>query len=101
MRDPILEMGGITAKHDKAPDGVLLPNNKDSWERADIDPKDGPAGSAASPDQGQGNGAGGTDSALKNDIRQDTIGEILQRFSNDELIEKLEAIAARIEAASN
>lgn len=99
MRDPILEMGGITAKHDKAPDGVLLPNNKDSWERADIDPSDEPATTAASPDQGQSNGGGGTDSTLNNDTRQDTIGEMLKRFSNEEFLARLEAVAERIEAA--
>src|SRR5690606_32618220 len=71
MRDPILEMGGITAKHEKAPENVLLPNNSDSWERADIDPSDDPGAGkqAASPDQGVSNSSGGTDSALSNDMR--------------------------------
>lgn len=55
------------------PVGVLLPNNKASWERNDIDPNGGPAGSAppttAAPDQGQSNKTGGQSSS-GNDINK-------------------------------
>lgn len=103
MREPILKMGGIKAIHDTAPDNVLLPNNSDSWERNDIDPSGDPAGApaqAASPDQGQSNGGGGTDSGAKNDLRDDTIGEMLKRFSDEEFISRLESLAERMEAVS-
>lgn len=97
MRGPILDAGGITPIHNSAPEGVLLPNNKDSWERADIDPKDGPATTAASPDQGVANGSGGASSTDRNDLRTDNLGEMLNSFVNEALLERLESVADRLE----
>ena len=62
------------------PDGVLLPNNKASWERADIDPKDAPGTGTSSttqttPGQGQATGAGRRPPA--GDMRSDAITEAL------------------------
>lgn len=101
MRGPVLEAGGITPIHDTAPEGVLLPNNRESWERADIDPKEDPNGvppTAASPNQGQNLGTAQS-STDKNDLRNDALGEMLKRFSNDEFLEKVENLVQRIEAA--
>jgi hypothetical protein len=56
-----------------APDGVLLPNNKDSLERRDID-TDGSAvapGAGAAPGQGQSTGTG--DTGTNNDQRTDNV----------------------------
>lgn len=75
----------------KVPTGVLLPNNKASWERADIDPKDGPGSGTATttqttPGQGKSTGAGKTPSA--GDMRTDGIGEMLAVVDRlDKLIE--------------
>lgn len=99
-RPEVLKVAGLTSRHKEAPEGVLLPNNKDSWERADIDPKDGPATSATSPDQGVSNGSGGMSSTDKNDQRTDKIGEMLNQFRDAEFLEKLESLAERIEAAT-
>jgi hypothetical protein len=58
------------------PDGVLIPNNEYSAQRADIDmdvaAMDDSMPTVASPDQGQDNGTGSLD-ALGMDLRDDTI----------------------------
>lgn len=56
------------------PEGVLVPNNANSWERSDIDPKEAPGATAnagAAPGQGQSTGTG--DIGTNNDQRSDTI----------------------------
>jgi hypothetical protein len=60
------------------PDGVLIPNNQNSWARNDIDPKEDPKGGsgsggpqAAAPTQGRGQSAGGS-SERPTDLRNDT-----------------------------
>lgn len=77
IRPVIARSTGIQLLHDEAPEGVLLPNNEDSWQRADIDPKEAPGGSTpettASPDQGRSNASGGQDDSQKKDLRRDTI----------------------------
>jgi hypothetical protein len=72
----------------KVPDGVMLPNNVNSWERTDVDPsatmqasiKGGKptqsqttpsTSSTPAPDQGKSNGTGGQGSP--NDLRKDTV----------------------------
>ena len=75
IRPEMATRANITLKHTTPPEGVLLPNNKESWERGDIDPKEDPANAAAPPDQGQSNGGGGTDSGLANDNRDDQISK--------------------------
>lgn len=54
---------------------------------------------AASPDQGRNSPAGGADSGSLNDQRSDGISEAMERFRQEEFLERLEAVAARIEAA--
>lgn len=104
MRDEFLALLKIPAKHGKAPEGVLLPNNRDSWERSDIDPAKGPytPGSgtqAASPDQGRSNGTGGADSQSKSDLRSDKVSESLRSMQVEEMreiAERFEAILAQL-----
>lgn len=54
------------------PEGVLIPNNRESWERSDIDPKESPNSNTGSPDQGRSNGVGGMSTRDAAD-RDDTI----------------------------
>ena len=73
MRTRTLEVSGIVPLHEAPPTGFMLPNNEESLSRKDIDadseaPVDNTPVTAASPDQGRGNGAGGVDSTLNNDI---------------------------------
>lgn len=56
---------------------------------------------AASPDQGRNSPAGGADSGSLNDQRSDGISEAMERFRQEEFLERLEAVAERIEAAKN
>lgn len=55
------------------PEGVLLPNNEDSWERNDIDPSDNPASAAAGANPGQGQSTGAGDAPGNNTGRDDTV----------------------------
>lgn len=73
LRPVMAYLAGLTLLEDTYPEGYLQPNNEASWERSDIDPKDGPSGGGTSPGQGQSTGDGGTDSALTNDNRDDQI----------------------------
>ncbi len=100
VRPRFMEIANISARHDSAPENVLQPNNSDSWERSDIDPSDDPTTSTASPDQGQSNGTGGTDSGLANDERTDNIGEAVNRMANLEILEKMESLVSRMEELS-
>ena len=52
------------------PDGLLIPNNRDSLARRDIDKDGAPTGSAASPTQGRASGDGG---GAPRDTRDDTL----------------------------
>lgn len=98
--------------HDEAPDGVLLPNNRHSWERSDIDPKEGPSNAAAgngpevktstaSATQGRSTGAGNSGD---HDLRDDVISDSLMAQANimmlhsemDELKALIENIATDV-----
>lgn len=96
IRPRILEVAGIASLHDEAPDGILLPNNKESWERSDIDPKDGPSTSTGSPDQGVSNGTGGTDSALKNDQRE-SMNSLVSTIQSHTFLDELRSLVERLE----
>lgn len=98
VRPRFMEIANISALHDSPPENVLQPNNSDSWERSDIDPSDDPATSTGSPDQGQSNGSGGTDSGLANDQRSDNVSEAISRMANEATVEKLEALVVRMES---
>lgn len=41
-RETLANLAHLPLKHDDVPEGYLLPNNENSWARADIDPKDAP-----------------------------------------------------------
>lgn len=100
IRAAMAEITGITMMHDGAPEGVLLPNNADSWERGDIDPKEDPnavPATSASPDQGKSNGSGGSDDATKKDNRSDKIStEFLKGMENSEVLDKLNEVMAML-----
>lgn len=82
FRPWLINRTGITMRHGKAPDGVMLPNNLSSLPRKDVD-KDGQGGvtstgattgsTTASPGQGQSTGNGGAGSTAANDLRTDTV----------------------------
>lgn len=95
LRNPFAEVAGINLLFDTPPEGVLLPNNAASWERADIDPKEQPKTSGASPDQGKSNGSGGASDASKKDTRTDKISNemtVSDKFAMIELLERFEKL---------
>jgi hypothetical protein len=103
-RPSMLKSANIQSLHPKAPDGVMLPNNEKSWARNDIDPKDDPGkvpATAASPDQGKGNGSGGTPGDVKNDNRTDTISQSLKRMQDTDFLAELRELVERLETAKS
>lgn len=102
VRPRFLEVANLVSHNDESPEGVLIPNNENSLARRDID-GDGAVTTTASPDQGQSGDIPGTaaDSTIKNDQRTDNIGEAINRMANMEMIEKMESLVARMEAATN
>lgn len=95
-RPKVLELMEIRPTQEKAPDGVLLPNNKDSWERADIDPNSSPA--SPNPTQGVNTGAG-KDTTNANDIRTEQLRvaeNLRHEMAMQELAERIEAAIAQI-----
>lgn len=100
-RPEMLKVANMTPTETSAPENVLLPNNSDSWERADIDPKDGPATSTGSPDQGVSNGSGGTPGDAKNDLRTDGVSEALRQMQNNDFLTELRDLVERMESATS
>jgi len=72
---------GVDETHVTIPDGVLLPNNRESWERSDIDPKDGPASSMSTSSPGQGQSTAAGDTNLGGDIQNRGIGEMRRQLA--------------------
>lgn len=89
------------------PDGVLIPNNKESWERNDIDPKDGPAGSAAAQTSavgkpnatpaGQGQKSATGKGTNANDIRTEGLSGALAAVDKLDSAERLASIMERMD----
>lgn len=102
VRPRMLEVANLTSRHQKAPEGVLVPNNENSLARQDID-ADGTPATTASPDQGQSGDISGTaaDSTVKNDQRTDGISEAINRMANMEALDRFEELVMRMEAATN
>lgn len=50
IRQPLADLANITLLHESPPEGFMLPNNKDSWQRSDIDPKEDPNASEVATD---------------------------------------------------
>lgn len=99
IRPRMAQAANITLTKDSAPAGILLPNNEKSLPRKDIDTEGSSTGTqAASPDQGRSNGAGNADSALGNDERTDTIGEMLRQAQREDFLERFEGLVQRAEA---
>lgn len=92
-RSNILDILDVAPLHDKAPEGVMLPNNTASLPRKDVDTDMNTQ--AASPDQGRGNDTGGNDVGA-NDMRTDILSNALTQMRMDEmreLVERFEATA--------
>lgn len=76
IRPEFAQVGGITLKHEKEPEGYLLPNNEKSLKRKDIDTDSSePTKTASNPNQGKSDGTGGQGSTAANDQRSDTISK--------------------------
>lgn len=93
IRPRMLQVGGVASLKDKAPTGVMLPNNEKSLNRRDVD-TDGSGGSsdgtgvastAKSPDQGKRNGTGGVSDSTAKDLR------------NEQLHDKVDHLQAQLE----
>lgn len=86
IRPRMIEVAGVSPLQDKAPTGVMLPNNEKSLNRRDID-ADGEGGSsnsstgvsstASSPDQGSRNGTGGVSDSTAKDLRNEAALELI------------------------
>lgn len=102
-RPRYLEVANMASKHDESPEGVLLPNNEKSLARKDIDlDGQGATTTTASPDQGQSGDIAGTaaDSTIKNDTRTDLVGESINRMANMEMLDRIQELVERMEAAT-
>lgn len=104
MRPEILNLLKIPSRNDKAPEGVMLPNNINSAARTDVDPNgatytgpdaNGPKKMAPSPDQGRSNGIP-TDSGQRNDLRSDVLSNALAAVQLDEMRELVERFEAAV-----
>lgn len=105
IRPALARVAGIELLHEGPPEGVMYPNNTESWERADIDPKEDPNGSvsAASPDQGKSNGTGGASDSSKKDMRRDTISaeNAAMKLTIVEQSERMERIEEMLQHLTN
>lgn len=98
-RPRMLEIGGIAPTHDKAPTGVMMPNNEKSLNRSDVD-TDSTGGSsstsvastAKSPDQGKTNGTGGVSDSSAKDLRNEQMAQDIV-----DLKEQIQALAYFLE----
>jgi hypothetical protein len=110
IRPRVLAIAGMESKNDKAPEGVLLPNNSFSEERTDIDPN----GAAYSgPDANRGNPANGgsfvatqgsndqfgANAGQVGDMRRDVLANSLRALQETDFLDKFEALVARMEHA--
>lgn len=102
LRPLVLTQLGTEGLHDKAPAGILIPNNEFSEPRNDIDPGGsayaGPDSNAknspnfaSSPGQGQGNGTQGGQGSV-NDQRTDVLANAMAALQLDELRELVERL---------
>lgn len=70
IRPRAAELAHIELLSDTAPDGVMIPNNENSWARSDVDPKENPSGEvhadgSTAMSSGQGRPAKGVPGAKK------------------------------------
>jgi len=98
IRPRMLEVGGITPLHAKAPTGIMLPNNEKSLNRGDVDNDSTPTSSssggsvpstAKSPDQGSKNGTGGVSDSAAKDLRNEA--------AMNALMDRLEEVSRQLE----
>lgn len=101
LRPKILEVNGLPSLHTAPPEGVMYANNANSLARKDIDLDTKPTPSGGDLVASQGNATaftqGGSDNTA--DLRTDnTIGEMLKAVANEQMLERMEALMARMEA---
>lgn len=104
-RPRMLAIGGITPTREKAPTGVMTPNNEKSLNRGDID-NDGSGGAnggtsvastASSPDQGTRNGTGGVSDSVAKDLRNEAlVSEMFEALK--EVSKQVETLALMVES---
>ena len=103
-RPRMLAIGGIIPTKDKAPTGVMLPNNEKSLNRSDVD-SDSSGGSsvsgvsptAKSPDQGKRNGTGGVSDSTAKDLRNEAlVTALLERL--EQVSHQVETLALMVES---
>lgn len=93
FRPRLLDLIDVQPKRDKAPEGVMLPNNSNSLNRRDVD-NDGAGGSSgAGTTQGNNSAAGAGLNA--NDLRSDTLANSAKRLEDDELRSMLRELLDR------
>lgn len=100
IRPRMLEVGGIANLKDKAPTGVMLPNNEKSLNRKDVDTDSSAsstgsssvASTASSPDQGTTNGTGGVSDSAAKDLRNEQMAQDIV-----DLKEQIQALAYFLE----
>lgn len=101
MRARTIQIGQFTPDKTKSPQGIMIPNNSKSLNRADIDNDsagDSSSGSvastASSPDQGKTNNTGGVSDSAAKDLRN----ESMDAFTANMLMERMEEISRQLEA---
>lgn len=89
-----LDLMNVSGDPNKIPETLKM--------RSVVPPTGGAAAQQASPDQGQSNGTGGGGQGA-NDQRSDTISskEMLRRMQDEDYLERMEALVARMEAATS
>lgn len=66
IRPRLAELAHITILHEEAPEGILIPNNANSWARNDIDPNADPSSVATDGTTSMNNGQGRDNLGLGN-----------------------------------
>lgn len=101
MRARTIQIGQFTPDKTKSPQGIMIPNNSKSLNRADIDNDsagDSSSGSvastASSPDQGKTNNTGGVSDSAAKDLRNESMDALTANM----LMERMEEISRQLEA---
>lgn len=87
VRKRLLALLGIETTEAKAPDGVMLPNNRETLEASKPAPSDG-----NDQDSGPGHSTGAGNGPNANDLRSDGVGEAARLFGDMETRELLNRV---------
>lgn len=94
VRAKLVALLSIENSKTKAPDGVMLPNNENSWARNDVDPKEKPGSSDQGVGQGHSTPAGKGPNA--NDLRSDGVGEAARMLEHMEIRDLIGKVMERL-----